>query len=343
MKFHVKAAIALPIAMLATLGWISSGSFNKPGNILISDQYNNRVIEVDRNGNIVWQFGDGGVTPGPTSVVGPNDAERVGNMTLISGTGVPAGAEDQCPSGCADNRVLLVDSSGNIAWQYGQAGVTGSGPNMLNAPVCAVWLNGSHVLITDQGNNRIIEVDHGKNIVWSYPAATDGTSPLNSPNSAEVLPNGHILIADEGNNRVIEITRAGNIVWSYTGSLNAPAFASRLANGNTLISDSGNNQILEVNVQGVAIGAYVTSARPGSVPNPVPTRGLKLRNGDLLVSDQYNHQVFEVDSVNGNIFTYGQIGVPGNGPNQLNGPYDAKQIGDYTGITPPPGFVITTN
>ena len=30
--------------------------FNTPGNILIADQFNNRVIEVDRHGNIVWQF-----------------------------------------------------------------------------------------------------------------------------------------------------------------------------------------------------------------------------------------------------------------------------------------------
>jgi hypothetical protein len=27
--------------------------------------------------------------------------------------------------------------------------------------------------------------------------------------------------------------------------------------------------------------------------------------------------------------------VGGNGFNRLNGPYDAKQIGDFTGLTPP--------
>ncbi len=30
--------------------------------------------------------------------------------------------------------------------------------------------------------------------------------------------------------------------------------------------------------------------------------------------------------------------LAGNGFNQLNGPYDAKQIGDYTGLTPPFDF-----
>ena len=35
--------------------------------------------------------------------------------------------------------------------------------------------------------------------------------------------------------------------------------------------------------------------------------------------------------------SYGQIGVIGNGPNQLDAPYDAKEIGDFVGITPPFG------
>ena len=37
----------------------SSREFNKPGNILIADQFNNRVIEVTPAGNIVWSFGRG--------------------------------------------------------------------------------------------------------------------------------------------------------------------------------------------------------------------------------------------------------------------------------------------
>ncbi len=42
----------------------AGSEFNAPGNILITDQFNNRVIEIDPGGNIVWQFGHG---PGDTS------------------------------------------------------------------------------------------------------------------------------------------------------------------------------------------------------------------------------------------------------------------------------------
>jgi len=123
-------------ASAAPVGPNPPGGFNEPGNVLIADQFNNRVIEV-RGHDVVWQFGNGSSVAGPHSVVGPNDAERIGDLTLISGTGIPAGASSTCdnPMGCADNRVLLVNEQGDIVWQYGSAGVTGSGFDQLNAPV----------------------------------------------------------------------------------------------------------------------------------------------------------------------------------------------------------------
>jgi len=320
--------------------------FNTKGNILIADQFNNRVIEVDPdNNNVVWQFGTGSSTPGPGTIVGTNDAQRVGPFTLMAGTGVPPGGEPSCPNGCQDNRVILVDPGGNIVWQYGQTGVPGSGFNQLNTPVQNTWLPNAHVLITDQLNERVIEVTLDHKIVWQY--GTTGTSgcganQLNNPNSAELLANGHILIADESNNRVIEVTRQQQIVWSYgscTGTqLSGAAFASRLPNGNTLITDSNNNRILEVTSAGNVVFEYDTTTQPGSCNSstcPLPTRAVRLKNGNTLISNQFDMQVIEIDPNKNIVFSQGQIGVSGSGFDQLNAPYDAKVIGDYTGLTPP--------
>ena len=38
------------------------------------------------------------------------------------------------------------------------------------------------------------------------------------------------------------------------------------------------------------------------------------------------------------VFAQGKIQTDGSGFNRLNAPYDAKVIGDYTGLTPPFGF-----
>jgi outer membrane protein assembly factor BamB len=336
--------------ILCSSGTASAGSgFNQPGNILITDQFNNRVIEIDPTGNIVWQFGNG---PGDTSanaIVGTNDAERVGDHTLMSGTGIPAGATTNCKNGCVDNRVILVDQGGNIVWQYGQFGVTGFGSNQLNTPVQNTFLPSGNVLITDQGNERVIEVRPTNNaIVWQYGqngVVGNGRNQLSNPNAAELLANGHILISDENNNRAIEVTHTtpSRIVATFTahGTVSGVAFASRLANGNTLLTDSNNNRIVEVDRFDNPVWQYFTNTRPGSNPSPLPTRAVRLANGNTLISDQFNDQVIEVSLSKVIVASYGTINDPGFSSKtavEMNAPYSAYVIGDYTGITPPSGF-----
>lgn len=340
-------------AALATMGLTlfaaspagAASVFNRRGNILISDQFNNRVIEVDPVSKaIVWQFGNGSSVVGPHSVVAPNDAQRVGDLTLISGTGAPAGSEPTCISACLDNRVFVVNQAGQILWQYGRAGVSGSGFNELNTPVQATFLPNKDILITDQANDRVIEVNQLHFIVWQYGmtgVAGTGWNQLNTPNSAELLENGDILIADEANNRVIEVNRQKQVVWSYNDSgdpsvLNGTAFASRLCNGDTLITDSNNNRVFEVDTTGSLVGSYYYTSS-GAVPNPLPTRAIRLCNGNTLDHNQFAGQVIEVDPSGTIVLSFGTLGVNDNAPGDLNGPYDAKEIGDYVGITPPFG------
>jgi len=309
---------------------------------LIADQFNNRVIEVDHRGNIVWHFGLGPADFSPASIIGVNDVQRVGEFTLMAGTGTPGGQPEapNCtnPSGCPDDRVILVDRGGNIVWQYGQFGVAGSGPNQLNVPVQNTWLpNG---------------------IVWQY--GTTGVSgnsanQLNNPNCAELLENGNILICDENNNRAIEVTRTiplgGNIVWQYGSGdpnngdpVSGVAFASRLKNGHTLITDSNHNRIVEIDQDKNVVWEYFTCLGAGcNLPRgtgPAPTRAVRLSHGHTLISDQYNHRVIEVNHAKHIVHTWGKLDSLGyNAENVsdggLNSPYDAKAVGDYTGLTPP--------
>jgi hypothetical protein len=353
-------AAAVPVVALAGIGVaaVAAGAggsaeagFNQPGNVLIADQFNNRVVELDAENDIVWHFGLGPSDVTAHSIVGVNDAQRVGDLTLMAGTGVPAPAlgasplEPGCPSGCADNRVMLVDREGHIVWQYGTFGDTGSGPNKLNTPVQATYLPNGDVLITDQGNNRVIEVTKAKGIAWQYPVSTTpAADQLNNPNSAELLANGHILIADENNNRAIEVTRDHKIVATFEGKvgteiISGVAFASRLPNGDTLLTDSNNSRVVEVKGQGASaqlVWSYVTNTEVGSNPSPLPTRAVRLRNGDTLISDQFNNRVIEVDHGQpATVIRQWGTFVAGFGRNAFNAPYDAKVIGDYTGLTPP--------
>ena len=332
----------------------SNHGFNEHGNILIADQFNNRGIETDTAGKIIWSFGLGPNDFSARSIIGVNDAQRVGQFTLMAGTGTPAGVIQQAPDGVPDDRVILVDPKGKIVWQYGQFGQAGSGPNLLDTPVQCTWLPNDHVLITDQANNRIIEVNLAKKIVWQYPGSnTNDADQLNGPNSAELLDNGHILIADQGNNRAIEVTRGDHIVRTFTvgGTANTVAVASRLKNGDTLLTDAGNSRAVEVDTNDVVVWQYITNTDTNSVPSPLPTRAIRLENGDTLISDQFNNRVIRVNLAGDIVASYG-LPLAG-GPvdpfpfgynvgydllttrNGLYSPYDAKVVGDYTGLTPP--------
>ncbi len=354
------AVLALLLALVigATPALADHGSrgmrrFNRPGNILIADQFNNRVIEVDTAGDILWSFGLGPNDFSAQSIIGCNDAQRVGRFTLMAGTGTPPGVIPQAPTGAVDNRVILVDEHGQIVWQYGQFGQTGSGPDLLSTPVQSTFLPNFHVLITDQGNNRIIEVNFHKQIVWQYPGSNaNPADQLNSPNSAELLENGHILIADENNNRAIEVTRADQIVKINTagGTLGACAFASRLDNGHTLLTDASNSSAVEVDATDKVVWQFVTDTDPMSIPAPLPTRAVRLRDGDTLISDQFNNRVIRVSPAGKIVASYGlpldggtgignNVGIDLHTTQQgLYAPYDAKVIGDYTGLTPPFDF-----
>jgi hypothetical protein len=345
LRILVASAAALATGILAAPAAADPGMGAPPfrGHLLITDQFNNRAVEVDANKQIVWSFGSGDPSlcnPGPGAIIGLNDAERLsGGLTLLAGTGIPPGVSSFMPGGCVDNRVIVVDHAGNIVWQYGQAGVTGSGPNELNVPVFAIQLPNRNMLITDQGNNRVIEVDRfSKQIIWSY-GPTSGPGALNSPNSAELLRNGDILIADENNSRVIEINRSGQIVWQVGADLglNIVAFASRLSNGDTLITDSGNSRILEINKKKQPVFQYFTNSDPDSNPTPLPTNAVRLKNGLISIADQFNDRALIINRHAQTVFQYGMTNMIGNGPNQLDGPYTAFAVGDYTGQTPPPG------
>ncbi len=152
------------------------------------------------------------------------------------------------------------------------------------------------------------------------------------------------------------MTRADQIVTTFTagGTVGAVAFASRLDNGDTLLTDAGNSRAVEVDTSDNVVWQCVTDSDPLSVAAPLPTRAVRLRNGDTLISDQFNNRVIRVNEAGaivtsyglplaggpvdpypfGNNFGYGLLSTQ----QGLYSPYDAKVVGDYTGLTPPFDF-----
>jgi hypothetical protein len=173
------------------------------GNLLITEFSVSRVQEVDRKGKTVWMFED---------LKNPYDADRLPNgNTLIADT--------------FGSRVIEVDHAGKIVWSFATE---------IRPFDCDRLANGN-TLIADQLKDRVIEVSPAGEIVWEVKG-------LPSAHDADRLPNGNTLVTLRNKGSVIEIDRDGKVVWELTG-LNSPSDADRLPNGNTLVAE--NNRVRE--------------------------------------------------------------------------------------------------
>src|SRR5215469_2755499 len=120
-----------------------------PGDVLIADRSNNRLLVVDPHGRIVWRFPQ----PGSRSLPLPDDA-----FFSADGRQIVVTEEDV-------DVVSLVDvATHRIVWRYGAVDVPGSSANRLAHPDDAMLLPNGSILSADIENCRLVllrpHVDH---------------------------------------------------------------------------------------------------------------------------------------------------------------------------------------
>jgi hypothetical protein len=113
------------------------------------------VIEVNREGEIVWQYGTlKNPGNGPHQLMYPERAIRLINgNTLIIDT--------------RNHRLLEVDPAGGIFWQFGGLNSEKSHKKISN-PTAAYRLDNGHTMIVHSGNRQVLEVTHHSEVVWNY-------------------------------------------------------------------------------------------------------------------------------------------------------------------------------
>lgn len=193
------------------------------GDVLIADTGDNRVIEVNRASQIVWDtdnlgrghgvLGRGTMSDGRTLSY-PNDAKPL-----------PDG--DVLISARLQNRVIEINRQGRIVRQIS---------GFLHGQHNPTPLSGGNLFIADSGWDRILEVNSSNRIVWQFGGQVNGRDILNWPRDATPLPDGDTLITDSDNNRLIEVTHAGKIVRQYT-NLSRPYATAVLGNGDVVVGD----------------------------------------------------------------------------------------------------------
>lgn len=245
-------------------------------------------------------------------------------------------------------KVVEVDSSGNLIWEYG---CTGSQcfcekDNCFYGFDSGTRLSNGNTLIVDNVHNKILEVDVDGNTIWRYGDGKVGSyfNQLDHPKTAFRLGNGNTLIADNENNRVIEVESGKSTTWEYgcdnkfldcsantiSENLKSPSSATMTKEGKVLIADTDNNRVIEVNKNneiqwGFGCTAYDLANKCGASDYNLlkPSFAIRLENS-TLITDSGNNRIIEVSLAGEIIWRYGS--VLGKDFNQLNNPKSAIML-----------------
>ncbi len=168
---------------------------------LVTDRNNDRCIQVDRGGRVIWSF--------ERELHHPHNANPLpnGNVLISDSDG---------------NRVLEINRKKEIVWSYGDGST-----ETLWWPRSAIRLDKGNTLVTDSKNHRILEVSPEGKVVWKFQ-----TEHVDKFYITHATKEGTFLIAcTDGHHQVIEVDRAGHIVWLFRNYRRPVPIYARLMNG----------------------------------------------------------------------------------------------------------------
>ncbi len=270
--------------------------------LLVAHPDAGRVLEMDLEGNPIWEYGDNGELLYPVSATKTCDGHYV----------------------IADQRagkVIEVNYERKVSWEY-----------LANHPVYAERIEEGKYAPYDDSNaylivesyvspdalsmvNRVFEVNASKEEQWQYGGSSvEDLSKLFLPSMATKLPNRNTLIADTYHHQVIEIDPSNQVVLRLgrlgepgeTGLLSFPSYAQRLSSGNTLVTDFGNHRIVEFTHDGKIARAFGGNGTDTDGMLWAPTTAF-FNGGAFFVADIGMHCVLKLEGTSREIIYDSQL------------------------------------
>jgi hypothetical protein len=322
------SALAAPFGHAQGPGALQPGSDPSvlPGPVLIADRSNNRLLVVNPQGQITWEFPrPGDLAPGQTFLV-PDDA-----FFSPDGKEIVVTEED-------DFVISVIDvATHRIVYRYGTPGVPGMGPNQLWNPDDAMMLPDGYILTADIKNCRILLIAPGAhspadiigtttNACYHQPPARFG-----SPNGAFPMTNGDYLITEINGDWVDEMSLNGTVYKSFhPPGVAYPSDSNEVSPGVYVTVSYTDPGVLETfDSSGNLIWRY--QPLPGDPQLNQPSLAVPLPNGDFLMNDDLNDRVVVIDPRHDKVvWQYGFTGQAGSSPGYLSQPDGVDLVPPYS-------------
>jgi len=311
----------------ASLMYPTSITFDSEGNLLLTDDGNNRLRKIDASQNIV------------TTITGSDNADFSGDDdnaifgTLNTPRGVAIDTSNNIYIADAGNsRIRMINSStGIISTVSGNGTFSFSGDGglaneaSLNSPQDIVFDKNNNLFIADLLNNRIRKIDAATGIISTVAGngikgfAGDGElavlANLNGPQHIALDKFNNLYITDLFNQRIrmvdaatgIISTVAGNGNSGYSGdgglaisaSLNTPRGIALDSLGNLYIADFGNKRVRLVNsstgvistIAGNGSGNYSGDGSVATASSINPIDIALSKYGNIFIADFNNQRI----------------------------------------------------
>jgi hypothetical protein len=281
-----------------------------PGDLLIADRGNNRILMVDPRHHIIWKY--------------PHNRSQA-RLYFDDDTFFAPGGRSIISNQEENHQIVQLSyPGGHVIWRYGHAGVRGSGTGYLNTPDDAYRLANGTVIVADAYNCRVLEIRH-RRVIRSIGQAGhcvhDPPRYLGAVNGDTPLPDGHILVSEIAGSYIDEFTKSGRLVRAYRAPVAYPSDPQLTRDGNILLADyaSPGGVVILFRRTGRLLWRYQPTSGPGRLDHP--SLAAMLPNGMIAVTDDYNHRVVIINPRTRRIvWHYGHLAIPGRGAGYLNTP-----------------------
>ena len=283
-----------------------------PGYLLVADRGNNRILVLNPQREIVWQY--------PTA----SDLAAGRRLHFNDDTFVEPGGEALIANEEDNDAIVSIGiATHKLEYLFGHPGVVGGGRELLNYPDDAYMLADGSFTVADAYNCRILFV-RAHAIVREYGASGvcrhEPPRHFGAVNGDTPTPEGGILVSEIPGHWVDSIAANGTLQFSVQAPVAYPSDPQPLPGGRVLLADySGPGHVVVMNSSGRVLWRYGPSE--GAAMLNHPSLAFELPNGDIAVNDDYRDRVVIIDPHTRRIvWQYGHTDTPGTAPGYLNTP-----------------------